>query len=107
MMDVSNYFNPYLENEYTKTFSGGGQRGGGKPVATLSLSIPTRKKFIDRRGRTRRVALKYEVNLIGGLPGTFDGIGAINAFGKGLKTPLAPKALTTQLVQKICKLMNS
>lgn len=38
----------------------------GQEIASLILSIPTRQKFTDRKGRRRRVSIKYDLSLISG-----------------------------------------
>lgn len=62
--------------DYTKAFADVKMKEDKVPskdrIGTLSISIPTRKKYKDRKGRTRRVAVKYEMGLT-------SGTGALNA----------------------------
>lgn len=66
-----------------------------KQIGTMTISIPTRKLRVDRKGRKRRISVKFELPLMSG-PGTLTARSVIANLQKDLqntqKIPLTQKA---------------
>lgn len=87
--------------DYTKQFAEAKtkQTPTGTQIGTLSISIPTRRKFIDRKGRKRRVAVKYEMGLTQG-PGALTGRSLISNLKKDM-AGVKSKPIDQKLYRKI------